>query len=341
MEEKYCINIHNIVKVVSNYRLNGSIKLIEDNISPDIIVNVDNFNFPKNELSKLDYWFYGREGEDFVYYEDRIFGIEDKILLKNIKGKTEIHATEKTLKIDRIYVPRSRESLEKLINTIVQIKQIEHGCLSIHASCLSRDGEAILLAAFPNVGKTLSAHQLLKSGFKYISDDTVLVDNKGIAYLTSFPSAVGYYDFLRFIRPEDIGMVRYYSSFVKSWFMHKSKLLNRLLRPPHLTLGDLYETVDKAKVRVVCTLEIGPKSIKEIEPEDMFKKIRAINEYCLPRFYDNPFIKVYDYFNPGYVEDIREREYKNLLDFLSGCECYNLACNNWDWKALLEEIGVI
>ncbi|RLE40249.1 hypothetical protein DRJ16_07325 [Candidatus Woesearchaeota archaeon] len=333
------MNAHNI-EIVSNYPFSGFGELTED-LSPDIIVNIGNFSFLKDDLSKVDYWFFGKEGEDIVYYEDRIFGMDDKILLRNLKEKTEIHATNGTLKIDRIYTPRSRESLKNLINTVIQIKQIEHGCLSIHASCLSKDGEAILLAAFPNVGKTLSAFQLLESGFKYISDDTVLVDNKGVAYLTSFPSAVGYYDFLRFIKPKDIGVLRYYASFVKSWFMHRSKLLNRILRPPHLTLGNLYETVDKAKVKVVCTLEIGLKSIKKIEPEDMLKKINAINEYCLPRFYANPFIKVYDYFNPGYIESIREIEREILSDFLSSCECYSLACNNWDWKSLLEEIGVI
>jgi len=337
---KYHCSIHDIVKISSNFPFPGyEAGEVSD---PDIVVEIrKDINFNNSRLSKLDFWFYGKEGEDVVYYEDRIFGIDDKILLRNLKGKTEIHATSGTLKIDRIYTPRSRESLRRLINTVVQIKQIESGCLSIHASCLAKDGEAILLAAFPNVGKTLSTHQLLGSGFKYISDDTVLVDNKGVAYLTSFPSAVGYYDFLRFIKPKDIGVLRYYTSFVKSLFMHKSKLLNRILKPPHLVLGELYETVDKAKVRVVCTLEMGPKSIKKTEPEDMLKKINAINEYCLPRFYANPFMKVYDYFNPGYIEGIREMERKNLSDFLFSCECYSLACNNWDWKSLLEEIGVI
>jgi len=338
---EYVLNIHNIVRVISNYPFAGFKKRKSDDTIPDIVIKVGDFDYPKDDLSKLDFWYYGKDGMDFVYYEDKIFHMDDKILLKNLNGVTELYISHGSLRMDRLYTPRSRDSVRGLIDTVIQIKQIEHGCLSIHASCLSKDGEAVLLAAFPNVGKTLSAHQLLKVGFKYLSDDTVLVDNKGVAYLTSFPSAMGYYDFLRFIQPSDIGTLKYYLYFMKSWIMYKSKLLNRLLKPPHIALGDLYETVDRSKVGVVCTLEIGPRAVKRVDTDYMFKKIKAINEYCLPRFYNNPFIKVYNYFNLGYIDSVREQEDANLLDFLSRCECYCLACNDWDWKSLLAEIGVI
>ena len=336
------LSIHDIVRVVSNYPFIG-FRGDDDanNVTSDIVINVGDFDFQKNNLSKLDFWYYGKDGGDFVYYEDKILFMSDRILLKNLSGKTELYVSHGSLKMDRLYTPRSRGSIRKLIDAIIQIKQIEHGCLSIHASCLSRNGEAVLLAAFPNVGKTLSAHQLLKEGFEYLSDDTILVDSRGMAYLTSFPSAVGYYDFLRFIKPSDIGVLRYGLYFIKSWIMHKNKLLNRILKPPHIALGDLYKTVNKSKVKVVCTLEIGPKAIKRVDEEYIFKKIKAINEYCLPRFYNNPFIKVYDYFNLGYVDSIKEQENANLLDFLSGCECYCLACNDWNWKSLLSEIGIV
>lgn len=314
------------------------------NITRNLVkVRIEEFEFQKDGLSRVDYWFYGKEYEDFVYYEDKLFGKTDKVLLKNLKNKPEIYATPITPKIDRIYPPRSRQALSNLISSVRQIKLIEMGYLYIHASCISKDGEGILLAAFPNVGKTLSVLQILNSNenFRYISDDTVLVDKKGNAYLTTFPSAIGYYDFLRFIKPNDIGKIRYYTSLIKAWLMHKSKLLNRILRPPHIVLGELYKTTSKAKVKVVCTLEIGSKFIKKVDPEEMLLKISSINEYSLPRYYVNPFIKVYDFFNPGYIESVRKKELKNLFDFLSNCECYSLACNNWDWKSLLEEAGII
>ncbi len=305
-----------------------------------IRVRIEDFDFPKDGLSKLDYWFYGREGGDFVYYEDKLFGKEDKVLLKNLRGEPEIRVAPITPKIDRFYAPRSRGSLSSIVSAVRQIKQIEKGYLAIHASCVSKNGEGILLAAFPNVGKTLSAHQLLSSNneFRYISDDTVLVDSKGMAYLTAFPSAAGYYDFLRFIKPKSVGRLKYYTSFIKSWFMHKNKVLNRLLRPPHFNLAEIYPTAPQTKVKVVCTLEIGQKQIKSTSPEDMMKKIMAINEYSLPRFYNNPFIKVYDYFNPGYIDKIRRKERDNLLSFLTNCECYNLACNDWNWASLIKEL---
>lgn len=336
---KYYNNIHDVVKINSNSPFPGfKVGEVSD---PDINIEVKkDINFSTEGLSRLDFWFYGKEGEDFVYYEDTFFGVKNKVLLKNIGEKTEIEVTKPTLTLDRFYPPRSRKSFNDLIATIIRIKQIQKGYLNIHAACLSKDDSAILFAAFPNVGKTLSTLQLLKNGFKYISDDAVLVDRNGKVYLTSFPSAIGYNDFLKFIKPADIGFLKYYKTLIKDYPIAKSKVLNRLMNPPLISLGDIFETVDKSKVDVVCTLEIGERRIKEVSNEYLVEKITTINDYSLSRI-DNPFIFVYSYFNDFRVAEIERMQKANLFDFLEGCRCYSLACNDWDWVALIKEIGVV
>ena len=333
---KYHCSIHDIVKISSNFPFPGyEVGEVSD---PDIVVEIrKDLNFSKDGLSKLDFWFYGREGEEFVYFEDNLFGVKNKVLLKCLEGKTEIYATKSVLKIDRLYAPRSRGSLYDLINTVIRIKLIQKGCLNIHASCLAKNDSAILFAAFPNVGKTLTTLQLLKEGFKYISDDTVLVDRNGNAYLTSFPSAIGYEDFLKFIKPADIGTWRYYRALIKGWIIKKSNILHRIMQPPLICLGDIFETVDKSKVDVVCTLEIGERRIEEVDKEYMVERITAINDYSLSRI-NNPFIFVYSYFNNFSIAEIERKQRENLLEFLRGCKCYSLACNDWNWIALVKEV---
>ncbi|CAD7769554.1 hypothetical protein AIOGIFDO_00636 [Candidatus Methanoperedenaceae archaeon GB37] len=335
-EKSYYNNIHDIVKINSNFLFPG---FKPGEVSdPDITIEIKkDIDFSKEGLSRLDFWFYGKEGGNFVHFEDNFFGMKNKVLLKNLEGQTEVFCNKSVLRLDRFYPPRSRKSFKDLIDTIIRIKQIKKGYLNIHASCLSRDGSAILFAAFPNVGKTLSTLQLLKKGFKYLSDDTVLVDRNGKAYLTSFPSAIGYEDFLKFINPTDIRTRKYYKTLVKDWLIKHSNILNRVMQPPLICLGDLFETVDESKVDVVCTLEIGERKIREVDKEYMAEKITTINDYSLSRI-NNPFIFVYSYFNDSSVGEIERMQKENLLGFLEGCRCYSLACNDWNWMELISEV---
>jgi hypothetical protein len=245
--------------------------------------------------------------------------------------------------MDKIYVPRSRRSIAELEYMIKRIELINQGYASIHASCISNDISNILLPAYPNVGKTLSCLQLLEKGYKYLSDDTVKVDTKGDAYLTSFPSAVGYYDFLRFINPKSIGWWRFKLFTLKSRLMQTNKVIERMLNPPLIELGKLYETKEETSINKICILEIAPKKIEKIDRDLMLEKITKINQYCLPRVSNNPVIQAYAYFNDDFsASEIEQKEKGNLRMFLSNCdEFYSLACNDWNWLKLFKEVGIV
>ncbi|MCD6477533.1 MAG: hypothetical protein J7K87_00855 [Candidatus Aenigmarchaeota archaeon] len=338
---KYCKNIHDVVKVNSNFPFPGfEVGEVSD---PDIIIEVKkDINFSKEGLSRLDFWFYGKEGGDFVYYEDTFFGVKNKVLLKNLNGQTEVLCNKSVLRLDRFYPPRSRRSFNDLVGTIIRIKLIKNGYLNIHAACLSKDGTTILLAAFPQTGKTLSALQLLKEGFKYISEDTVLIDSKGNAYFTPTISAI-HYDFLKFMDRRKIGFWKYYKILLKTWIIKKSEFMNRILEPPKINLLEMVnnEPIRKSKVKIACTLEIGDRRIEEVDKETLAKKILAINRYSLPRIVTSPFIWAYSYFNDFDITEIEEMERRNLLNFLEGCECFNLACNDKNWISLFKDMGVV
>jgi len=97
---KYCKNIHGVVKVNSNFHFPGfEVGEVSD---PDITIEVKkDINFSKGGLSRLDFWFYGKEGENFVYFEDAFFGVKNKVLLKNLNGQTEVLCNKSVLRLDR------------------------------------------------------------------------------------------------------------------------------------------------------------------------------------------------------------------------------------------------
>ncbi len=336
----YAYNIHDILKVESDIALLNEpfhrYFLVDEVSEPDISIKMyKDFDFPTNGLSRHDLWFYGKEGEDFVYYNDRIFGMKDKVLVKNLKGKTEIKATKSTLRVNL----RSRGSLFDLVEAVIDLKLLKSGYSVLHAACLSKDGSAIVLTGFPNIGKTLSTLYLLKNGFKYLSDDDNLLDYKGNAYCYPTTSAIGYEDFVKFIGPESVGKGFYYRVLLKTWIMNKSKIIPRIFNWPKLFLPDSgYELTDKSKVNIVCSLEIGERKIKQIEPKELVPKILVMNDYSRPRIHQNPFMQVYAYFNDLSFAELYEKEREILLNILRNCRCYSLACNQRDWGSVLSEV---
>ena len=304
------------------------------NVDINVVNSID--SKIKHNCSRIDLWFYGRQNEDFIYFEDTIFGLKNQILLKNLLDEPEITISKSCLWVDKFYSPRSRGGIQNLIDSVTRIKQIQNGYLPIHAACISNDEHTILIAAYPNVGKTLSCLQLLKEGYKYISDDTVLADKNGYAYLTSFPSAISYRDFLKFIKPSDIGKLKYYQTLLQAKIYEINK---RIIQQPKISLAEIFPVECKAKVDTIATVEIGPKRIEKLDIFDVTTKIMNINNYSLSRL-NNPLIWAYSYFNDDFnVEETENINWVNLWDFVENCDkYYNLSCNNKNWIKMFEEI---
>ncbi len=339
----YYYNIHGIVKIDSNIPLGiEPISPLQecgkgDVGEPNLVIRVEkDVSMPTGGLSNVDR-FYSKRGGNFLYFKDIYYKRKYNILLKNIDGKTEIHATKPTTRMVHKVL---KGNLYNLISTIIQIKLIKAGYLYIHGACLSKNDSAILLAAFCGVGKTMTSFYLLKEGFEYISDDMTLADDKGFAYFSYSPSTVSHEDFIRFVSPQDIGKWKYYKILLRSWIVEKNPALMWFFPLPKFDLLKLdnSKSIEKSKVKVACTLEIGDKQIKEVSKEYLAKKILEINEYSLERIDKNRLLWIYAYFNDFDIAEIEEMERRNLLNFLDGCRCYSLACNDQNWIPLIKEI---
>jgi len=328
----YYYNIHEVVKIKSNIR--GVLPalhdyFLSDELNPELSIRIDkDFNFPKNGLERHDRWFYGSD-EGVVYYEDNLFHVlKDKVLLRNLDGVTEIQATFTSLKLNRA----SRGSVYDLIETVIDYKLLNAGLTTIHGAGLAKNGSAILLAGYPNIGKSLYTLHLLNTGFNYLCDDTGVIGKDGSIYAYPTYSSIGYHDFLKFIKPEDIGYMNYLRYLPKTWFMSKFKVMEKFFNYPEVFLPDFknYKIDNRAKVKVICLLGIGKKKIKELNIDEALRRIIIINSYSMPRIDQNPVLQTYFYLNNMDLSMIKEKEREILRFFLSNCKCYEVVCEKDD-----------
>jgi hypothetical protein len=303
---------------------------------PDLVVETGaEFAVDTSELSRHDLWFYGAEGLDLVYYEDEIFGREDRLLLKGLfEDTTVIRANT----VDRL-TPRSRGSVSDLLEIVLDYKFIQRGYTTLHSASLSKDGKAILLAGFPNVGKTLSTLYLLKQGFSYMGDDNGFICEDGTALAYPSTSSIGYHDFLKFIDPADLGRVAYYRHLARVWPM-QNKVVERLFDYPEIYLPDIgtYSQGDTAETAIACCLEIGERGVESVVTGDLTRKILTSTDYSRPRIWQNPFMWVHAYFNDLDFDGVRRHEREIVEQFLSETSGYVLACQQRDWDTVLDEV---
>jgi hypothetical protein len=62
--------------------------------------------------------------------------------------------------------------------------------VALHAACLARNGETLLLCGAPGAGKSTLTLALLQSGFAYLGDDVTFVDERGEVRALPFPLTI-------------------------------------------------------------------------------------------------------------------------------------------------------
>ncbi|MEE8106865.1 MAG: hypothetical protein V3T86_15130 [Planctomycetota bacterium] len=76
----------------------------------------------------------------------------------------------------------ARDLLYGLFDYASQVAQVPLGQSHLCASAVERDGRAIALVAESGVGKTAMLHLVLGNGWRYLSDDLLVVDRDGVAH---------------------------------------------------------------------------------------------------------------------------------------------------------------
>lgn len=123
----------------------------------------------------------GAFGPDLdTYRKDRRF------LLAGPNSRLDVHLERGSaaayFHADRLDAAAPEEAIQRIYYPLtfgLTILLREHGLFGLHAGAIERDGRGVLLAASSDSGKTTATLALVRQGWRYVSDDALLLRQRG------------------------------------------------------------------------------------------------------------------------------------------------------------------
>ena len=317
MIDDFNYDVHGLIRISSNRDLS----LIDRRLSyfrvnttiPNFTIKIiKDFNLKGIEAVRIIPDIFGVSKGEWIYYDKSLAGLKLKLLVKRLLDETEVIATNSFLKL-HIKIGRITP-LWEIIPFIMDIKLLNEGYTFVHGACLSKKGKGVLICAFPNTGKTLTALLGLKKehGFSYLSDDIIIVDEKGYAYCYPDPHPIFN------IKGEIINRRDY----VKTILKLISPVIGFSAVEPIGQYTNIYKEIEnpriiqRTKIDNIFFLEREQESVEEISFKDAYNKLLISKRHEFP-LYTDPIILGYSYFNPELnLEEIALREQKILLNLV-------------------------
>ncbi|MBI1978618.1 MAG: hypothetical protein HYS62_00985 [Candidatus Aenigmarchaeota archaeon] len=299
-------NIHNLIGVESNIRIlpeffEGKPKKI------DLVIKQGDFSFDKSESNKLGLKFSG--GNDTLYLEYPFYGKSiQKLLLKNIKGdRTEFYFTKFT---------HSMFGVAGLVTYLLQLKLLQKGCTFVHAGGLTKEGKALLITAWSEMGKSSTIFGLAGKDFGVLGDDAVIVGKDGNVY--SFPHKAGIFFHSKNIENLKLSMIDKSKVFMK-YLIAKLPPLHLYIDPNlRIDLSKLLPIEKSGKLGDIYFLEWGNGVAKVDKKTAINKMVSATLHSLLGDHFTKETFFAYSYlnnFDPQFVErgmvDVLNKVVKN------------------------------
>jgi hypothetical protein len=122
----------------------------------------------------------------------------------------------------------------------------QRGELCLHASAVAKDGEAVLIMGDSGAGKSTLSSALLKRGYAFISDDVSVVCQRSdgaFEVIRSYPS------------------IRLHADSYRELDLFDEHRIIDPVDDKHRLQPPLAQAVDRAVIRRICHLRVGPESL--------------------------------------------------------------------------------
>lgn len=244
-----------------------------------------------------------------------------KFLLHNLLGRTEVKMTK-----------FFRSILSDYLIPILKAKLIRKGYTMIHAGCVARNNNPILLSGFGGVGKSTTIALLLRQGYDYLGEDLVIV---GRDEILPFPTPLG----LHYSMLKKYNLMSSHSVLKARFLAGVSKILPKMTYPyVKLNPQDIgCKVPDHVKTSNAKLVLLEPHNPKEEYIADMHKN-EFINKTLSQTHYweDNMLrglLHAYSYVDPDFnihIQRVWERELvSEALEQSRWCIVSNLNPSNF------------
>lgn len=328
-------SIHDIVTVKSNRDVPipeyfRTVPEDEESFEADITVVQERLGIdrPEERKKRSGAFFYWTE-PNALYIEYEVPVIDAQMVLKNLEDRTEIRFTEAFVKHGDVI---------HLFEILLSMKFTQKGYAFIHTGCLNFEGEAVLVTALPDTGKTSTCLSLLNGDdVRFMSDDLAIVSETGEVY--SYPRRVNISPYTLsgdLMSPSSGLLDRVKRRLANSRF---EILFGTVL---NISMGDRQEVPDEyiddvSQVTRIFMISGGEESVEEITDDD--EKARKILVNTLELF--NPFkiytLNFYYHLFDFDVFEVLDRQREIVAGAVEGTECFEVKSN--EVEAYPREIG--
>jgi putative flippase GtrA len=245
-----------------------------------------------------------------------------------------------------------------VVEALLRFALVERGYVLLHSGCVSMDGQATLLSAQTDTGKTSTVIRLVRDeGYAFMSDDMTIISPTGSA--TSYPKPMTMsFHTLATIAGAKLRMSQRAKLSVQGRVHSKSgRTIGRALGtlnipimainsatqiavpPPKYHIDSLVdcEIAERAAIRRIVFIERGEPVFERMPLTEAVDKLieNTDDAYGFP-----PFSTMAPHFRMGGsdYEDLRRRERELLAGAIAGAEVWRLRVEGHDWAPIIANL---
>jgi hypothetical protein len=253
-------------------------------------IDIKNFSSRVKDKNRI----YLRKNNKFIIGKNNQWLVFDG--LKKINDQKEIIASENI----------SKKDINLFLDLLIRIKILKANLILIHASCVSKKNQAILIPASKKMGKTTLCLKFIENKYNFLSDDKVWINNKGVVF--SYP---------RYIVLKDTNALLF-QNFLSKNYIRKLKFKKLLLKK----LNFLNNALSVKLINKIIKTQAKYFYIEKIYPRTSIPQKSAISKVI-------------------YLEKLNIDKYK--LDIINKKQAIRLVTkiNNNEWNSDLLKIASV
>ena len=326
MKIKMNFNVHDLFKfkmegtnkkILKHFSQDYSYFRTDEEIESELDIILSDFIPDNKDCYIINHKYYIKE--NYIYCKDKYKIVNWKFCIKNLNGKPTIYF--KGGLFSALFLR------DYIIEPLIAFKLAQKGFLLIHASGVALNGKGFVFPACKGVGKTSTMLNLIDNGGIYLSNEPIIISNKGKVY--SFPSHIHFYHYNLKGASKFSGSLK-----IKDKIELELKHLIYILSlkygsfPLNINAEKVFEKIGdeyplQSLILLTKTNRNGITILENIDKKELVERLILVNMFEMQYFSD--ILMAYSYVFPKNItKSFWEIFEDNLLSALSKIPCHEV-----------------